>query len=211
MTSACRVPSGFSPEAFESAITAPLFPLRTPIAELPVGGYSPDWVERPRPAAVLLGITSGPGPGVVLTLRARALQHHAGQVSFPGGARELPGESVVETALREAREEAGIERHLVKPLGYLGRYDTISGYRMTAVVALLAEGASLCPDCCEVDEVFTVPLTSVTDPDCYRHEKVRHAGRTFDIVTLDHPDHHIWGATAALLHEYGTRLGSLSG
>lgn len=147
----------------------------------------------------------------MLTLRSRALKHHAGQVSFPGGARERSGESVVDTALREAREEAGIDRELVRPLGFLGRYDTISGYRMTPVVGWLAKGAGLRPDCCEVDSVFTIPLGRVVDPACYRHRKVRHDGRTFDIVTLDHPEHHIWGATAALLYDFGMRLGRLNG
>ena len=108
----------------------------------------------------------------MLTLRSRALKHHAGQVSFPGGARERAGESVVDTALREAREEAGIDCDLVKPLGFLGRYDTISGYRMTPVVGRLATGAGLSPDRCEVDAVFTIPLSQVVDPACYSHRKV---------------------------------------
>lgn len=204
--------AGLTYRALESVLSAPLFPLRTPISELPIGGYRPGGLEeRPRPAAVLLGITADPEPGVVLTLRSRALQHHAGQVSFPGGGRDRPGESVLDTALREAGEEAGIERHLVNPLGYLGRYDTISGYRMTTVVGLLGQGVRLRPDHCEVDVVFTVPLRKVVDPASYRHEKVRHAGRTFDIVTLEHPEHHVWGATAALLHDFGMRLGPLTG
>lgn len=203
--------AGPSRRTLESDLSATLFSFRTPISELPVAGYRPDSVERPRPAAVLLGITSGTDPGVVLTLRSRALEHHAGQISFPGGGRDRPAESVLDTALREAHEEAGIERHLVKPLGYLGRYDTISGYRMTTVVALLAESVRLCPDYREVDAVFTVPLQQIVDPASYRHHKVRHAGRTFDIVTLDHPAYHIWGATAALLHDFGMRLGRPGG
>ena len=202
--------SEFPPDKLEPVLSATLFPLSTPIHKLPVGGYRPEAVARPRPAAVLLAITGEAEPGVVLTLRSRALKHHAGQVSFPGGARERAGESVVDTALREAREEAGIDCELVKPLGFLGRYDTISGYRMTPVVGRLATGAGLSPDCCEVDAVFTIPLGQVVDPSCYSHRKVRHDGRTFDIVTLEHPEHHIWGATAALLYDFGMRLGTLN-
>ncbi|MEX2497976.1 MAG: CoA pyrophosphatase [Wenzhouxiangellaceae bacterium] len=200
--------AGFSREALKAVLSAPLFPLDCPISDLPVAGYCPEAVTRPRPAAVLVGVTAGREPGIVLTLRSRQLAHHAGQVSFPGGGRDAPGESVVQTALREAHEEAGIEQHRVRPLGFLGRYDTITGYRMTAVVALLDAGISFTPDHNEVDAVFTVPLVHVMDPDRYRRDRIRYAGREFEIVTLEHPEHHIWGATAALLADFGSRLSS---
>ena len=157
---------------------------------------------------MLVGVTSGAEPGVVLTLRSRQLAHHAGQVSFPGGARDAPGESVVQTALREAHEEAGIHELEVRPLGFLPRYDTISGYRMTAVVASLDRDISLQPDYNEVESVFTVPLADVIDPARYRRNSVRYAGRRFEIVTFDHALHHIWGATAALLEDFGARVRS---
>jgi len=157
---------------------------------------------------VLVAVTAGPEPGVVLTVRSRELLHHAGQVAFPGGARDTPDESVVDTAMREAREEAGIDQGLVHPLGYLGRYDTISGYRMTAVVAMLEAEVRLAPDRNEVDAVFTVPLCQVCAPECYRRESVAYGGRQFEIITLEHPEHRIWGATAALLHEFGSRMQS---
>jgi 8-oxo-dGTP pyrophosphatase MutT (NUDIX family) len=157
---------------------------------------------------VLVGVTSGDEPGVVLTLRSRQLEHHAGQVSFPGGGRDAPGESVVETALREAREEAGIPEHRVRPLGYLGRYDTITGYRMTAVVASLDPDIDFQPDQNEVESVFTVPLAHVADPGRFRRDTVRYAGRRFEIVTFEHAAHHIWGATAALLEDFGARVRS---
>lgn len=192
--------------ALEARLGSALFSLETPISGLPLAGYRADSRERPRPAAVLVGVTSGAEPAIVLTLRSRALAHHAGQVSFPGGGRDGPDESPLDTALREAQEEAGMERRHVRPLGYLGRYDTITGYRMTAVVASLAPEIILTPDHQEVDSVFTVPLAHVTDPDRYRSERVRYSGRCFEIITLEHPSHHIWGATAALLHDFGSRL-----
>lgn len=196
-------------EALEARLSSRLFPLDTPISELPVGGYRPDSDDRPRAAAVLVGVTSGAEPGVVLTLRSRRMEHHAGQVSFPGGGRNSPGESVVETALREAREEAGIEERKVRPLGFLGRYDTITGYRMTAVVARLAPDVVLRPDHNEVESVFTVPLAEVLEPARFRRDTVRYAGRRFEIVTFEHASHHIWGATAALLEAFGARVGSV--
>lgn len=193
-------------ETLETELTAPLYSFHCRISDLPIGGYRPASIARPRPAAVLVGVTADPEPGVVLTLRARALANHAGQVAFPGGARDAPGESIVETALREAREETGIEERQARPLGYLGRYDTITGFRMTAVVALLDADVSFTPDRSEVDVVFKVPLAQIIDPDRYRTERVRYAGQVFEIVTLEHAEHHIWGATAALLQDFGARL-----
>jgi len=197
-----------SRELLESRLAARLFSLDTPLSELPVGGYRPESKGRPRAAAVLVGVTADVDPGVVLTLRSREMEHHAGQVSFPGGGRDAAGETVVETALREAREEAGIEEGNVRPLGYLARYDTITGYRMTAVVASLSPNTIFKADHNEVEHVFTVPLAHVVDPARFRRDTVRYAGRRFEIITFEHAEQHIWGATAALLEDLGARLGS---
>lgn len=195
-------------EALEVLLSARLYSLDTPLSELPLGGYRPDSDDRPRAAAVLVGVTADAEPAVVLTLRSRRMEHHAGQVSFPGGGRDAPGESVVATALREAREEAGIPERRVRPLGFLGRYDTITGYRMTAVVASLDANTVFQPDHNEVESVFTVPLAHVADPARFRRDSVRYAGRRFEIVTFEHASHHIWGATAALLEDFGARVRS---
>ncbi|MFN2335318.1 MAG: CoA pyrophosphatase, partial [Wenzhouxiangellaceae bacterium] len=159
-----------------------LFPLETPIADLPVDGFLPAHFKRPRAAAVLLGITREPEPQIVLTLRARHLSRHAGQVSFPGGARDLSDGSVIATALRETREETGIPERAVTPIGYLGRYDTITGYRMTAVVALIEAGLEYRIDQAEVEQVFTVSLVDVVDEEKYRCESMRFFGRDLEVL-----------------------------
>ncbi|MDT8438826.1 MAG: CoA pyrophosphatase [Wenzhouxiangellaceae bacterium] len=184
-----------------------LAPLQTPLAELSVGGYCPPHLHRPRPAAVLIGIDEQPPHGVWLTLRASHLRQHAGQVAFPGGRREQHDDSPVATALREAFEETGIAPEQVRPAGFLDRYDTITGFRITPVVGWVHADRRPRPDGREVAEVFSVPLAEIADPECYRREQVRHAGQTFEILTLAHAEHHIWGATAALLYELGQRVG----
>ena len=186
-----------------------LYPLDTPISDLPVEGFLPEHFKRPRPAAVLLGITREPEPQIVLTLRARHLARHPGQVSFPGGARDVSDSSVIATALRETREETGIPERAVTPIGYLGRYDTITGYRMTAVVALLEAGLEYRIDRAEVERVFTVSLADALDEAKYRCESMRLFGRDLDVLTLEHPEFRIWGATAALLHRFGRRSRSM--
>lgn len=196
-------PSGL-PDRFRTAF----FPLETPIGDLPVLGYRPPGVRaRQRPAAVLIPILSGPRPQVLLTVRSDRLSMHAGQVAFPGGRRDPEDDSVLATALRETREETGIPDTLVQPAGYLGRYDTITGYRMTAVVGWIADPPEIRIDPAEVSSVFTVDLAHVLDPARYRREQVEYRGNTYSLLTLEHPEHHIWGATAALLDAFRRRLG----
>lgn len=194
------------PRNLSEALSRRLLPIDAPISSLPLGGYRRTDVDRQRPAAVLVGLTEEDVPHVLLTVRALHLVRHAGQVAFPGGAREDRDRSVVETALREAREETGLSEHQVRPLGYLGRYDTVTGYRMTAVVALIDPAFSPRPDRNEVEQVFRVPLSRISDPACYRAEHVRLGTQRFEVLTLEHPEHRIWGATAALLHDLGRRI-----
>lgn len=201
---------GSPSEPFETRLRRALYPLGTHISELPIEGYSPESVDKPRAAAVLVGVMPEE-PGVVLTLRSERLARHAGQVAFPGGAREPGDESVVDTALREAHEEASIPPAGVRPLGFLARYDTITGYRMTAVVGLLDSRVRPRPDESEVERVFTVPLARVADADAYRVDRFRYAGRRFEVLTLEHAEYRIWGATAALLFDFGRRLRQSAG
>lgn len=195
--------------SLEESLQRGLFPLNTPIADLPVGGYRPDGpggLERPRPAAVLVPVTEEDEPRILLTVRAAHLAKHAGQVAFPGGGRDRRGETVVQTALREAHEETGLAPECVRPAGLLGRYDTITGFRMTAVVGRIDPTFDPVPDLNEVAKVFSVRLAHVLDPDAWRRDRVKWQGRCYELLTLDHPEHRIWGATAALLKDLGERL-----
>src|SRR6202011_4567122 len=77
-----------------------------------------------RPAAVLIPIVDRPEPTVLLTERTTELSSHAGQIAFPGGKIDPGDESPLAAALREAREEIGLDRRLVHPIGYLDLYMT---------------------------------------------------------------------------------------
>jgi len=194
-------------DALVATLRDAFYPLETPISELPIGGYRSDDRVRPRPAAVLLGVIRETEPRVLLTRRSMQLRQHPGQVALPGGRAEAGDDSVLATALRETAEETGIPGDAISPLGYLGRYDTVTGYRVTAVVGMIESGCCWVPDRREIDEIFAVPLADVINPDCYLRHTVRHAGRRFEILTLKHAEQHIWGATAAMLYEFGQRIG----
>lgn len=177
-----------------------LFPADTPVDELAVDGYRSDsksW--RPRPAAVLVPLVRAPEPGLILTVRSGGMASHAGQVAFPGGGRHGEEPFPVTTALREAREETGIEATSVRVIGLMRQFDTISAYRVVPVVGLLENAPSFKPCPREVRAVFSVPLARVFDPASYCRHRVAHRGRGYELWSMRSERWTIWGATAAIL------------
>jgi 8-oxo-dGTP pyrophosphatase MutT (NUDIX family) len=159
------------------------------------------------PAAVLVGFREGVQPRLVLTVRTDHLQSHAGQVAFPGGRSDATDADALATALRESREEVGLDPALVTPLGYLDCFETISGYCITPVVASIASHARLYPAPDEVAEVFEVPLAFLLEPSNLRRYTMEFRGHQRPMVEFVHGGHRIWGATAAMLLNLLQRMG----
>lgn len=163
------------------------------------------------PAAVLVPLVLGVQPGVLLTKRTAHLAKHAGQVSFPGG-RIDPGDASPEhAALREAQEEVGLAPQSVELVGRLGDYVTGTGYRVTPVLGLLPEGREvedlhLAPSPDEVESLFVLPLSVVLDPAAPQRRRAHFRGAWREFWVWPHPDHYIWGATAAMLVHLAHRL-----
>jgi len=169
----------------------------------------PDNGELYRPnrtAAVLVPVLDTPEPEIVLTVRSENMSKHPGQVSFPGGAVENADRSAISTALREAEEEIGLDFSQVSPLGFLDRVDTNSDYRVLPVVGLVRPSFTWTPDLREVSTVFTVPLKLAVDRSAYTHEEMEYEGHTVVVSSLVWEGHRIWGITAAILMNFGSRL-----
>lgn len=165
--------------------------------------------DPPRPnrtAAVLVPVLDKPEPEIVLTVRAETLLQHPGQVSFPGGSVDETDRSAISTALREAEEEIGLDFSQVSPLGFLDRVDTISDYRVLPVVGLVRSSFVWRPDHREVADVFTVPLELAVDRNSYTFEEMEYEGRKVAVPSLYWKGYRIWGITAAILHNFGSRL-----
>lgn len=163
----------------------------------------------PVPAAVLVPVVLGPAPGILLTKRTAHLNKHAGQVSFPGG-RIDAGETPEQAALREAEEEVGLSPRDVELLGRMADYVTGTGFRITPVLGVLPPGLVLRPSPEEVESVFEMPLTTLLDPHAPRRQKRESLGNLREFWVWPHPDHFIWGATAAILVHLAEKLRSLA-
>lgn len=162
-------------------------------------------------AAVLIPFVLGAQPSVLLTKRTAHLAKHAGQVSFPGGRIDPGDQSAEHAALREAEEEVGLAPHRVELAGRLGDYVTGTGYRITPVLGLLPEGIELealglVPSPHEVAHVFALPLSVLLDPASPQRRRAHFGGVWREFWVWPHPDHYIWGATAAMLVHLADRL-----
>lgn len=153
-----------------------------------------------RPAAVLIAVqNTAIGPQVILTQRASSLKHHAGQVAFPGGKRDDTDANLVETALREAEEEIGLRAENVQILGCMPTHETVTGFSITPVLGLIRAEFDPNPDHNEVAEVFTAPLSHVTDIAQFSVQGRRWRGQRRQYYTVPYGPYYIWGATARIL------------
>jgi 8-oxo-dGTP pyrophosphatase MutT (NUDIX family) len=143
----------------------------------------------------------------VLTRRTETLRGHRGQVSFPGGQRDLVDASITDTALRETCEELGICDAGFEIVGSLSPiYIPPSDFEVFPVVAILAARPHFRPNPAEVAEVFTVPLAALLDGR-YKLEEMRDFNDLRVLVPYyGFNGHKVWGATAIMLSELEGRL-----
>jgi len=165
--------------------------------------YVPPPPSSARPSAVLMlfgeGGEGGEGPDLLLTERSHHLRSHAGQLSFPGGSADPEDGGPVDTALREAREEVGLDPAGVEVIGSLpALWVPPSNFAVTTVLAWWrTQGPVGVVDPTEVASVLRVPLATLTDP--ARRFTVRHpsgyTGPAFEVgdgLVL-------WGFTAGVV------------
>lgn len=174
---------------------------------------NPD-VDRPkadalRPAAVLLPIWVRPqGLQLILTKRASHLEHHPGQIAFPGGKVDATDVDACAAALREADEEIGLPPNAVAVLGALPRHETVTGFSITPILGLIRADFDPVAQPDEVEEVFAIPLAHVLQSVNYRIEGRIWMGHARRYIVLPFGPYYIWGATARILRGLAERVSS---
>jgi 8-oxo-dGTP pyrophosphatase MutT (NUDIX family) len=173
----------------------PFTRLRAALDEAP----DPEPPPGDRLAAVLALFIGRSDPSLLFTVRAEGLSRHAGEVSFPGGLQD-PGESLIETALREVGEEIGLDGAGIEVLGALPSvHTTISGILVVPYVGMVSSSPALTINEDEIDEVVTVPVARLIEiEEAVEYE--RPGGERWRGFAYPLTHHTIWGATGWMLH-----------
>lgn len=150
--------------------------------------------ENLKASAVLLPLFYDQGQyHVLFTERSDEVVFHKGQVCFPGGTQEPSDSSLVQTALREAEEEIGLEAKDIEILGELDDMLTfVTDYVISPFVAFIPYPHSLKTNGREVKRIFSVPLSFLMDE----------ANFKVDSYAYEYEGHTIWGATARILRQF---------
>jgi len=155
-----------------------------------------------RAAAVLVPLTLVDGDWQILfTRRTDIVEHHKGQVSFPGDATDPEDANPEDTAQREAGEEIGLRRVDIHILGRLGEMRTVTNFLITPIVATFPWPYAFTVHTIEVDRVFTLPLKWLSNPQNWQ-EFVRQETQHSVITYFSYDGELLWGVTARITVEF---------
>jgi 8-oxo-dGTP pyrophosphatase MutT (NUDIX family) len=136
---------------------------------------------------------------MLVTRRADSVEHHRGQISFPGGVAEAGDRTLWHTALRESEEELGIRPEDVRALGRLSPIVTVTNFYVEPFVAAIPQPYVFRPAEAEIAEVVEIPVTALLDPTAL--EERAFPGRDEPVLFYHYGETVVWGATARIAWE----------
>lgn len=162
-------------------------------------------------AGVLVTIFEREGePHFLLTKRTEDVEHHKGQISFPGGAVDSGDRDIVATALRETEEEIGLTADRIEVVGMLNDITIPTGFVVTPVVGFVPSLPALKLNRAEVESVLEVPFRFFREPTNKRIVSMIRAGKPRDVYSFRFGEFEIWGATAFIIDSFLNELPATS-
>lgn len=155
-------------------------------------------------AAVLVPIYRNNGVfHVLLTKRSDLVEHHKGEISFPGGKMDDTDADLLSCALRETAEEVGVNPEDVGVLGELDDFYTVAtNFLVVPFVGTITYPYDFHPSSREIDEVIGVPLEVFFDPDRRSEQTIVFRGEPVEVISYRWQGYNIWGATARILKHF---------
>jgi len=139
---------------------------------------------------------------ILFTKRTEDVEHHKGQISFPGGAYDEGDKTLMATALRESYEEVGIKSEDVEILGELDDMVTTTRFIISPFVGFIPYPYEFEVNTHETDELIEVPIQALLDEKIYREELMIREGEPSPVYFYHYNSHVIWGATASILKQF---------
>ncbi len=169
--------------------------------------------DKSIPAAVLIPLIRRKSEfNVIFTKRSTALKNHPGQISFPGGKVILNEETHWSCALRETKEEIGLDPKLIRKIATIPKHQTVTGFMITPFLAeITSKKVLLLPDSKEVSEIFEVPFAFLMNPKNMILHKVRYRGQAREYYAIPFGPRYIWGATARIIKSLSDMISTFNG
>ena len=187
----------------ETVLTPPEL-IKRALANRPTGRVAGDDLT---PAAVLVLLYPKGGEYcVLLNKRSQEVEHHKGEISFPGGATDPEDRDPLDTALRETEEEMGIRRDDIDVLGEMDEVATRSRFQVRVFAGALRQVQSgpyeFRPSADEIAEIVEFPVKALRDPASLRIETHWQEGAPSTVYSYAHDKHLVFGATARILQQF---------
>ncbi|UCF63244.1 MAG: CoA pyrophosphatase [bacterium] len=155
------------------------------------------------PAAVMiLFVERRDFPHLIFTKRTDTVETHKGQISFPGGVKDLQDENLLDTATRETFEEVGIQPERINILGQLDDFFTVTDFVVTPFAGYIDTEFQYKINTREVAQILEVPLSVFLQDNDFEIKKWEHQGATYDVFFYHYQNQIIWGATAYILNRF---------
>ena len=159
--------------------------------------------DTPKPAATLFVLKQIENtPHVLLTQRSKSLPIHAGEVALPGGMYESQDKSLVETALREANEEVGIQSDQIHVIGGIGPLQTVTQFLVWTIISVAKDSNLLLSKNEEIETFFWIPLNFLQDPKNLIDGDGVWNGITYHHRYFEYQGFRIWGVTAKIIRNF---------